>query len=66
MATADAAMYRAKQRGGAVSNLAETPPPGSPHSRTEHLEEEDVLPAPEHGLRRAVAVSEFSRRLRGR
>jgi diguanylate cyclase (GGDEF)-like protein/PAS domain S-box-containing protein len=34
MATADAAMYRAKQRGGAVAELAETPPSGHPHSRT--------------------------------
>ena len=35
MATADAAMYRAKQRGGAVAVLAETPPASFPHSRTE-------------------------------
>ncbi len=35
MATADAAMYRAKQRGGAVAELAEAPPSGHPHSRTE-------------------------------
>ena len=35
MATADAAMYRAKQRGGAVAELADSPPAGSPYSRTE-------------------------------
>ena len=35
MAAADAAMYRAKQRGGSVSELAETPPLEWPHSRTE-------------------------------
>ena len=35
MAAADAAMYRAKQRGGGVPELAEAPPAGSPHSRTE-------------------------------
>ena len=35
MATADAAMYRAKQRGGGVAVPAETPPAGFPHSRTE-------------------------------
>jgi diguanylate cyclase (GGDEF)-like protein/PAS domain S-box-containing protein len=37
MAAADAAMYRAKQRGGAVSELADTPSSGTPHSRTEGL-----------------------------
>ena len=35
MATADAAMYRAKQRGGAVAEPAEAPPSGQPHSRIE-------------------------------
>ncbi len=35
MATADAAMYRAKQRGGAVAEPAEAPPSGHPHSRPE-------------------------------
>lgn len=35
MAIADAAMYRAKQRGGAVAELAETPIASCPHSRTE-------------------------------
>jgi diguanylate cyclase (GGDEF)-like protein len=35
MATADAAMYRAKQRGGAVAEPAEAPPSGPPHSRIE-------------------------------
>ena len=35
MATADAAMYRAKQRGGAVAEPAEAPPSGHPHTRTE-------------------------------
>jgi len=44
MATADAAMYRAKQRGGAVAELAETPPAGSPHSRTEDKPVESVVP----------------------
>ena len=34
MATADAALYRAKQRGGAVAELADSPPAGFPHSRT--------------------------------
>jgi len=34
MAIADAAMYRAKQRGGAVAERAETPPAGSLHTRT--------------------------------
>ncbi len=35
MATADAAMYRAKQRGGAVAEPAEAPSSGHPHSRPE-------------------------------
>ena len=44
MATADAAMYRAKQRGGAVAELAEAPLAGSPHSRTEDKPPDPVLP----------------------
>ena len=35
MATADAALYRAKQLGGAVAELAEGPMEGHPHSRTD-------------------------------
>jgi diguanylate cyclase (GGDEF)-like protein/PAS domain S-box-containing protein len=53
MATADAAMYRSKQRGGAVAELAETPPSGSPHSRTEDRIE-TVLP------RRSMATDPFT------
>lgn len=52
MATADSAMYRAKQRGGAVSELAETPPQGTPHSRTEDLPDSFTLP------RRSLAGTE--------
>jgi diguanylate cyclase (GGDEF)-like protein/PAS domain S-box-containing protein len=44
MATADAAMYRAKQRGGAVAELADAPPQGSPHSRTEDRPPSRVFP----------------------
>jgi len=55
MATADAAMYRAKQRGGAVAELAETPPAGSPHSRTE-----DKPAAPPYP-RRSLAADPFPR-----
>jgi len=45
MAVADAAMYRAKQRGGAVAELAGTPIAPSPHSRTELLSDHEA-PAP--------------------
>jgi len=54
MATADAAMYRAKQRGGGVSDLAETPSPQLPHSRTQHLDEKSAFP------HKSVASSEPS------
>ncbi len=53
MATADAAMYRAKQRGGAVAELAETPAAGAPRSRTEDKATEPVLP------RRSLAADPF-------
>ena len=49
MATADAAMYRAKQRGGAVSTLAETPLAGSPRSRTQASRGERCASAQEPG-----------------
>ena len=55
MATVDAAMYRAKQRGGGVSELADTPLQGTPHSRTEGLSDPVTLP------RRSLAVSEPAR-----
>ncbi len=44
MATADAAMYRAKQRGGAVAELAEAAQEGSSHSRTENGHGETLAP----------------------
>lgn len=54
MAIADAAMYRAKQRGGAVAELAETPPAGSPHTRTSQKSPERAFP------RRSLAADPFS------
>jgi diguanylate cyclase (GGDEF)-like protein/PAS domain S-box-containing protein len=48
MATADAAMYRAKQRGGAVAELADSPPAGHPHSRTEDVPRHSFPPRGSH------------------
>jgi len=53
MAIADAAMYRAKQRGGAVAERAETPPAGSPHTRTSDRFGEPAFP------RRSLAADPF-------
>ena len=59
MATADAAMYRAKQRGGAVAELAESPLAGSSHSRTETVRSEFAarpsLAEPPHGTSRELS-----------
>lgn len=53
MAIADAAMYRAKQLGGGVADLAEAPSSGSPHSRTADKPDEPVFP------RRSMAADPF-------
>ena len=50
MATADAAMYRAKQRGGAVAELADAPPQ-APHTRTAERSDD-----PEQGRPSIAAV----------
>ena len=50
MATADAAMYRAKQRGGAVAELADAPPQ-APHTRTAERSDD-----PEQGSPSIAAV----------
>ena len=55
MATADAAMYRAKQRGGAVAELAETPARGLASSRPS-ISTRSPCSAPEPGRRRAVTA----------
>lgn len=65
MATADAAMYEAKQQGGSVAQLAGSRLVGAPHSRTEHAEHEEHFGrAIEMTPRRSVAPPSLADRVR--